>query len=590
MSPYSVSHPVSSAPSTTTPCANSRLMLRAALESTPPVHCGSLGTLLLKAGDVTQADIHDALEEQKKHPDQRLGDVLVASGKIGSERLYAALAEQMGVPYVRLGEFDVESEALAVLPAEIARARRVLPLMLHDGRLVLATDDPADGDVLNVLRFRVQRPIEAVLASPDDLDAAIARHCPLFDDAKLLEEARDVAPARVVDPASPQAMAVQKPIIRLVNNILQNAIQRHASDIHLHPRETKAEVRYRIDGSLVPVGEFSAVLTPAIVARVKVLASMDVAEHRLPQDGAIHMETAHGAVDMRVSVMPAAFGENVVIRILDRNIGLRRLSDVGFTARDEKRMHSLLGRNQGLVLVTGPTGSGKTTTLYAALSELNTGEYQIVTVEDPVEYRIDGLVQIRARDDIGYGFATALRHILRHDPDVIFIGEIRDAETAKIAIESALTGHLVLSTLHTNSAVQTITRLVEIGIPPYLVTATLSGVLAQRLARRNCTNCKIPENVAPETRQQLSVGRDEPFWRGKGCEHCGGTGYKGRIATYELLEMSPALRALVHRGATIDELEAQAVTDGMAKLVTQALELARNGTISLDEVLRVRLD
>jgi len=572
------------------PSSNSRQALRAALENIQPVHRASIGTLLTKAGVVTQADVRDALEEQKKHPEQRLGDVLVASGKVGNDRLYAGLAEQMGVPYVRLGEFDVEPAALAALPADIARARRVLPLMLHDGRLVLATDDPADGDALSALRFRAQRPIEAVLASPEDLDTAIAKHCPLFDDAKLLEEARDVVVRVVADPASPQEMAVQKPIIRLVNNILQNAVQRGASDIHVHPRETKAEVRYRIDGSLVPVGEISAVLIPAIVARVKVLASMDVAEHRLPQDGAIHMDTAHGPVDMRVSVMPAVFGENVVIRILDRSIGLRRLSDVGFTACDERRMRALLARNQGLVLVTGPTGSGKTTTLYAALSELNNGEYQIITVEDPVEFRIDGLVQIRARADIDYGFPTALRHILRHDPDVIFIGEIRDAETAKIAIESALTGHLVLSTLHTNSAVQTITRLVEIGIPPYLVTATLAGVLAQRLARRSCASCKVPEAVSPETREQLGVGPDEPFWRGKGCERCGGTGYKGRIATYELLEMSPALRALVHRGATIDELETQAVRDGMVKLVSQALALARAGTISLDEVLRVRLD
>jgi type IV pilus assembly protein PilB len=456
---------------------------------------------------------------------------------------------------------------------------------------VVATEDPADIEGLNALRFRVQRPIEAVLANPADLDAAIATHCPLFDDPRLVEEARRAdraAPAR--EPPSPQDLAAQKPVIRLVDNILQNAVQRRASDIHVHPRETKAEVRYRIDGTLTLIGEIGAALVPAIVARIKVLAAMDVAEHRLPQDGAIHVELERGPVDMRVSVMPAAFGENVVIRILDRSIGLRKLADVGFAPPDAKRVQRLLNRNQGLLLVTGPTGSGKTTTLYAALGELNTGEYQIVTVEDPVEYQIDGLVQIRARPDIGYGFPTALRHILRHDPDVIFIGEIRDAETAKIAIESALTGHLVLSTLHTNSAVQTITRLVEIGIPPYLIAATLAGVLAQRLARRNCPACKAPEAVPEDTRALLGLASDEPFWRSKGCDACGGTGYRGRVATYELLEMNPALRELVSRHATIDQMEAEAMKGGMRKLVSQALELARAGTISVDEVLRVRLD
>lgn len=577
-------------PTATATSLDSREAVRAALETTPPVHRANLGTLLAQAGLLQPTDIRDALEEQRKSPEQRLGDLLVASGKLGTDDLYRALAEQMGVPYVRLAEFDVEPAAIHALPPDLVRTRRVLPLMFHDGRLVVATDDPADAEALNALRFRVQRPIEVVLANPADLDAAIATHCPLFDDPKLLEEARRADRAAVRELSSPQDLAAQKPVIRLVENILQNALHRRASDIHIHPRETKAEVRYRIDGSLVLIGEIGKALVPALVARIKVLASMDVAEHRLPQDGAIHMEAAHGPVDLRISVMPAAFGENVVIRILDRQIGLRRLSDVGFTPSDEKRMQALVGRNQGLVLVTGPTGSGKTTTLYAALRGLNTGEYQIITVEDPIEYQIDGLVQIRARPDIGYGFPTALKHILRHDPDVIFIGEIRDEETAKIAIESALTGHLVLSTLHTNSAVQTITRLVEIGIPPYLVAATLAGVLAQRLARRNCPSCKAPEVVPEEMRKLLGVSPEERFWRGTGCDSCGGTGYKGRIATYELLDMSPALRGLVTRGGTIDELEAEAVRGGMTKLVVQAVDLARAGTISLDEVMRVRLD
>jgi len=303
-----------------------------------------------------------------------------------------------------------------------------------------ATDDPADNDKLSILQFRAQKSIEVVFASAADLDTAIATHYPLIESAALDSEADRILGENHAKPAAPPAerLAQQKPIVRLVNNLLLNAVQRRASDLHLHSRERCAEVRYRIDGSLVAVGEFNRTLLPSIVARIKVLAAMDLAEHRVPQDGAIHLSTPQGFVDMRVSMMPAVHGENVVIRILDPKVGLRRLADVGFSATDERRFRALIDRNQGLVLVTGPTGSGKTTTLYAALQEMNTGEHHIVTVEDPVEYRLDGIVQIQVHPAIDFGFAQALRHILRHDPDVILIGEVRDADTAKIAVESAL--------------------------------------------------------------------------------------------------------------------------------------------------------
>jgi len=573
------------------PILSRRSSLSAALKEAHPLPLQSLGTLLAAAGVVNDRDVHDALAQQKTRPKARLGDLLVEAGKLTDRDLYQALAEQMGLPFVELRNFDVEPEALALLPQELVRAHRVLPLMIHDGQLVVATDDPANSDSLSALRFRAQRPINPVLATPVDLDEAIAKHYPPFDEDALLANAEQARTEREQQAglSNAEQLASQKPIVRLVNNLLLSAVQRRASDVHLRPRERTCEARYRIDGTLVQVGEFNPGLTPAVVARIKVLAGMDVAEHRLPQDGAIHMGTSHGDVDLRVSVMPAVFGENVVVRILDRNVGLRRLAQVGFQADDERRLRSLLERNQGMVLVTGPTGSGKTTTLYAALAEFNNGEYQIVTVEDPVEYRVDGLVQVQAQPAIGYGFPEALRHILRHDPDIILIGEIRDEQTAKIAIESALTGHLVLSTLHTNSAVQTITRLLEIGIPPYLVNATLAGVLAQRLARRNCTVCKSPEEVSGEVRALLGIDSSELFWRGKGCDACLGTGYMGRIATYELMHMSYALREMVRAGLPHDQLEEQAIKEGMVPLTTQALALARAGTISLDEVLRVRL-
>ena len=570
--------------------ATTRARLRAALAAPRVGHLQPIGTLLSAAGSVHESGVHRALAAQVEHPGARLGDLLLAAKEIQEDDLYQALAKQLGVVYVRLGEFDVEPAALAALPQDIARARRVLPLMFHEGQLIVATDDPADNDKMSALRFRTQKPIEVVLASSTDLDTAIAIHYPAIDAAALAFEADRLLGERIEPVELPvERLARQKPIVRLVDNLLLNGVQRRASDIHLHPREHSADVRYRIDGSLVSVGEFSRTLLPGVVARIKVLARMDLAEHRLPQDGAIHVNTPHGPVDMRVSVIPAIHGENVVIRILDSSVGLRRLADIGFTPVDERRFRALIDRNQGLVLVTGPTGSGKTTTLYAALQELNTGEYHIVTVEDPVEYRLDGIVQIQVHPAIDFGFPRALRHILRHDPDVILIGEVRDADTAKIAIESALTGHLVLSTLHTNSAAQTITRLVEIGIEPYLVNATLAGILAQRLVRRNCEHCKVAEQVTAEVREALGVGDAETFWRGSGCTECSGSGYRGRVAVYELLEMSPELRNLVLAGVGHDQLEARAVEEGMVRLTVQALALARTGAIALGEVFRARL-
>jgi type IV pilus assembly protein PilB len=569
-----------------------RARLRVTLAGATPAHRQPIGALLTAAGFVGDTGIHRALVAQEDRPAARLGSVLVATGEINEDELYRGLSEQLGVVYVRLGEFDVEPAALSSLPPDIARARRVLPLMFHEGQLVIATDDPADSDKLSALRFRTQKPIELVLASPGELDTAIATHYPLIEDAALDREAERLLLEERIEPAtaSVERLAQQKPVVRLVDNLLLNAVQRRASDIHLHPREHSADVRYRIDGSLVAVAEFNRALQPAVVARIKVLANMDIAERRLPQDGAIHMDTPQGPVDMRVSMMPAVHGENVVIRILDPKVGLRRLADVGFSAADAHRFRALIDRNQGLVLVTGPTGSGKTTTLYAALQELNTGEYHILTVEDPVEYRLDGIVQIQVHPAIDFGFAQALRHILRHDPDVILIGEIRDADTAKIAVESALTGHLVLSTLHTNSAAQTVARLIEIGIQPYLVNATLAGVLAQRLVRRNCEHCKVKEQPSSEVREALGVGEAETFWHGRGCEECSGTGFRGRVAVYELLEMSAEIRKLVRGGASDDQIEAQAVKEGTVPLNLQALALARTGAISLGEAFRARLD
>jgi type IV pilus assembly protein PilB len=566
--------------------------LRARLAVPRAPHRQKIGQLLVDSQCVNDTGLHRALTALTKQPGMKVGRQLVLAHEIEEESLYRALSEQIGVPYVRLGEFVVDPAALAALPPDIVREQRVLPLLLYRDRLVIATDDPADNDKLSLIRFRVQTPLEVVLAGSRDLDIAIATHFPAIGDMALdLEADRLLQPSTEPPPGtSIERLAEERPIVRLVHNLLVDAVMRRASDVHIRPHEHNGDAHYRIDGSLVRVGELHRTLLPGAVARIKVLAGLDLAEHRMPQDGAIHFRAPSGPVDMRVSIMPTVHGENVVIRILDPHAGLRRLEDIGFSDEDGRRFRQLIDRNQGLVLVTGPTGCGKTTTLYAALQTLNTGEFHILTVEDPVEYRIDGIVQTQVNPAIHLDFATILRSVLRHDPDVILVGEIRDAETAKIAVESALTGHLVLSTLHTNSAAQTVTRLLEIGLLPYMVNATLAGVLAQRLVRRNCEHCRIVDDVGPEIREALAVDLQEQFWRGKGCSECSGTGTQGRIAVYELLEMSGELRRLVLAGAGHDEIEAHAVRDGMVPLTAQALGLARAGRISLTEVYRARLE
>ncbi len=566
--------------------------LRARLATPHPPHRRKIGQLLHDAGVLSETGVHRVLAAQSAQPGSKFGDQLVRTHEVDEDSLYRALSEQIGVPYVRLGDFKADPAALASLPANIVREHRVLPLMYDVERLVVATDDPADSDKLALIRFRSQTNVEAVLATPRDLDSAIATRYPVMGDAALEAEAEERLLSTTEAPAgtSIEVLAREKPIVRLVHSLLTDAVARRASDIHIRPHEKYGDAHYRIDGTLVRVGELNRHLLPGVVARIKVLGGMDLAEHRLPQDGAIHFRMPTGQVDMRVSIMPTVHGENVVIRLLDPRIGLRRLDDIGFSDADGNKFRRLIDRNQGLVLVTGPTGCGKTTTLYAALQTLNTGEYHIITVEDPVEYRLDGIVQVQVNPGIHLDFASVLRNILRHDPDIILVGEVRDAETAKTAVESALTGHLVLSTLHTNSASQTVTRLVEIGIPPYLVNATLAGVLAQRLVRRNCPHCKVPEEVSPDIRELLAVAPEEPFWRGAGCAECSGTGTAGRIAVYELLEMSPALRKLVLAGASFQDIESQAVAGGMVRLTDQALGIARAGQISLGEVFRARLD
>ncbi len=501
------------------------------------------------------------------------------------------LARQLDIPIVRLQQFDIDAGATALISEEIARRYHLIPLGLFRGRLLVALENPADEEVVRLLRFISGYGIEPCLAGIEEIEAAIHRYYGA-DREELLQglqqdedEVDETQSLREVE-----LLGKQKPIVRLVNNLILDAMQRRASDIHIRPGEQEAELLFRIDGVLLPVRSFSRTLLPAMVARIKVLGKMDIADRRLPQDGQARILDRGAAVDLRISTIPTIAGESVVIRLLDANAGNRRLQELGLEPQDEQHLLECLQRSFGLILVTGPTGAGKSTTLYAALQEIQQRPVNIVTVEDPVEYRMPGVGQIQVNRVPGYGFARALKHILRHDPDVVMIGEIRDRETARIAVESALTGHLVLSTLHTNDAVSAVSRLVDMGIEPYLLASALTGVVAQRLVRCNCRHCLQEEIVAEPMCEQLQVPVGETFHKGGGCDECNGTGYHGREGVYEMLQVTPELRQLIVQTAPVEEMRTLALWQGMVPLTHHAIQKARSGITSLEEVYRVRLE
>jgi type IV pilus assembly protein PilB len=570
--------------------AGSRRELQERLASHAVTGHQRLGEVLVGAGVINQSDLDQVLQEQVDDGRHRkLGELLVARGLCTRTELHQALARRLNMPFVQLHDFDFDRRAVALLNAEVARRHGVVPLMLEDEVLTMAVEDPGDAEVVELLHFITGKHIVLVAAAPEEIDYGISRCYMPFDDAGLVKELDRLISDRNPKQEKKEFSGRERPVVKLVQNIILDAIRQRASDIHLRPRERDAELVFRIDGSLITIRTFHKSVLPSIVSRIKILGNMDISEHRLPQDGQARMSNRGQLIDLRLSVIPTIHGESVVIRILDASQGLRDIAELGFTPEDEERFRNLVKRNQGLLLVTGPTGSGKSTTLYGALQAVIKQNVNIITVEDPVEYHLAGISQIQVNPHTGYSFAKALRHILRHDPDVIMVGEIRDVETAKMAVESALTGHLVLSTLHTNSAASSITRLLEIGVDAYLVNATLMAVLAQRLVRLNCPHCTEEETVSERVRADLGLTADEVFRRGAGCDHCFHTGFHGRHAVYELLEVDADIRALIRPGADPRELEACAIEKGMVPLTENALALARSGRISIAEVYRVRL-
>jgi type IV pilus assembly protein PilB len=573
--------------------AGNTMDLKRALQDLPAQIDKPLGEFLVGEQVISQAQLHNALARQQREPQKKLGEILEAEGVVTGDEVYHALAMQLGLPFVRLRHFDFEPEVLAYISEDIARKYHVMPLFREQGHMVVAVANPANTETVSVLRFTTASEIDVVVATRQDIDWAINNYYGTYNDNKAMEEMQQQT-LQPQDKSSEQAdmqrLAMEKPTVRLVNHMVLDAIQRRASDIHLRPNENDVDLLLRIHGSLVKTRTFDKLLLPAIVSRIKILGRMDISERRLPQDGRTKFVSQGNEVDLRISVMPTINGESVVIRLLNKQEGLRDIQQLGFSPHDEEQITHMLHKSYGMLLVTGPTGSGKSTTLYAALQEVIKQNVNIITVEDPVEYHVPGIQQIQVNTAPNYTFARALRNILRHDPDVIMVGEIRDQETAKIAVECALTGHLVLSTLHTNSAAGTIARLIEMDIEPYLLKTTLLGVLAQRLVRTNCPHCVEEEEVEASVRTLLNIAPDEKFYHGVGCEACNHTGYSGRAAVYELLMMTNGMRELVSNQVGVDEIQNRALVDGMIPLTQNALQLARERTTSLREVYRVRLE
>ncbi len=566
--------------------------LSQALKGNPSFRPQQIGKILVDEGLVTEKQLNEALEIQAGDPKLRLGEILQNQGMATHETIISTLAEKLGLPFVKLKDFEVDPICLNRLPVDVARRHQVLPLMVHDRRLVVAMEDPTDQETIHLLRFLAGTSLEIVVATKGELQAAINRH---YGDTEQESAIGDLGLEQQVDPDEDERRAMEqlgseRPIVRLVTNIIREGIKRRASDIHIQPQDGRVDLIYRIDGSLVYIRKLAKALLPAVVSRIKIIGRMNIAERRLPQDGRTRVVEGDAVCDLRMSVIPTSQGESVVVRILNQNQGLLSIDELGFNKRDQEIFESLISKSNGLLLVTGPTGSGKSTTLYAGIGEVRKKNVHIITTENPVEYEMDGVQQIAVNTVPGYTFARALRNILRHDPDVIMVGEIRDTETANIAVESSLTGHLVLSTLHTNSAAATITRLVEMGVEPYLLSSTLIGVLAQRLIRRNCRHCMIEEKVDAKTRKVLGVGPREKFYKGKGCDHCNGTGYYGRMVTYELMQISSDMRRLIAANSPSGQYLDQAIADGMIPLTEQAIGLARKKHTSLAEVYRVRLN
>jgi type IV pilus assembly protein PilB len=554
-----------------------------------------IGEMLLRGNLITPEQLRSALDTQKKTR-ERIGSVLVKSGFIKEPELLAFLGRQFNVPVVDLGKYEVNAEVVRLLPEEMVQKHLALPINRVGAKLIVAVADPSNMAIIDAIGFKTGYAVELVLASEKDITSAINKY---FDQSmefkdiiSELDEDLEVVREEDLDALDQESRVDDAPVVKLANFVLTDAIKRRASDIHIEPYEKEFRVRYRVDGVLYEVMRPPLKLRNALSSRLKIMSSLDIAERRLPQDGRIKLKVGKGReMDFRVSVLPTIYGEKIVLRLLDKASLQLDMTKLGFEADALNDFQEAIHRPYGMILVTGPTGSGKTTTLYSALVDLNKTTDNISTAEDPVEYNFAGINQVQIKEEIGLTFAAALRSFLRQDPDIIMVGEIRDYETAEIGVKAALTGHLVLSTLHTNDAPSTVTRLLNMGIEPFLVSSSLNLILAQRLARRICANCKEEKKIPPKALLDAGMKPERlkhahPT-RGKGCDDCNGTGFRGRVALYEVMPVKEDLKDLILRGGSALDVKREAIRLGMKTLRQAGLSMIEEGVTTLEEVLRV---
>jgi type IV pilus assembly protein PilB len=557
-----------------------------------------LGQILKEMELVSEGQIQEALQEQRKKGGA-LGDILIAKGIIDAETLTLAIAAQNGMEVIALEEAEIPPEILEKVPRTMAMAYKIIPVRMDGNTLVVAMADPNDINALDDLRYTLKCEVRGAIASKDSIQAALEK----FYQGKaesisaMLDRmgADDIQIEEIKDSKNKQAYNVEEmvnaaPVVKLLNLIMLTAIKAQSSDIHFEPFEETFKVRYRVDGVLYEMEAPPLNLATALITRIKVLSNLNISETRLPQDGRILLSIGDRPVDLRVSTLPCIFGESVVMRVLDRSVVKLDLDNLGIRSDDLGMLKKLLSLPHGIVIVTGPTGSGKTTTLYSCLNFMNDIRWKIITTEDPVEYDIDGIVQCQVNEEIEVTYASLLRSILRQDPDVLLVGEIRDLETAEIAVEASLTGHLVFSTLHTNDAPSAITRLIDLGVEPYLICATLESIVAQRLVRRICANCKESMNPTEEMLMELNLTPDQvrgkQFCFGRGCEKCNGTGYKGRMAIYEIMLLTDRIKQLIATHASTEQIRHSARQQGMRSLRESGLLGIYDGHTTIEEVVK----
>lgn len=551
-----------------------------------------LGELLVTSGVITEEQLLQALEIQRKKG-CKLGEVFVNEGFVTEEQIMKVLESQLGIKSLDLSKFYVDPEAVKLIPENLSRKHSVIGVEFSNGQLLLAMRDPLDYFALEDIRLIVQMPIKQAISSEKAINDAIERFYSKTVAEKAVQDFfkqyREQNPKQTHQEEEVNEDVNNAPIVRFLNSVIENAVRNNSSDIHIEPEESGVRIRIRVDGVLQVSMVTGLETMNAIVSRIKIMSGLNIAERRIPQDGRITYTFDNRRVDLRVSTLPTTYGEKIVMRVLDKTNFLLSKDKLGFSKADMEKFDTMIGRPHGIILVTGPTGSGKSSTLYAMLNELNEDSKNIITLEDPVEYDLKGINQVQLNSKSGLTFAVGLRAILRQDPDVIMVGEIRDKETAEIAIRSALTGHLVLSTLHTNDAPGAVSRIMDMGIDPFLISSSVVGVIAQRLVRKICSFCR--EGYRPDDREskilRLSPEDDITVYRGKGCPMCNGSGYKGRTAIFEIMVSSKNIRMLIDKAATSDEIRDEAILNNMVTLYDSCIQLVLKGQTTVDEVSRV---